>query len=1204
MDFGPIGRSEPRSAPAPYLAEGFELTTLSSAARPCSQGVHPSHGRDRSPCRRWFDLKARIDMMQTSRLRDSVVLRTSVFVIAVLGAPLASAQLISQAPDVDSAETQRRMNEELEMEESTAPPDAGSRENRPDTGSPKGPDSHRTEPLALRPNGGVATEREGTCVAEVWPFEATRPELEEELRWAREAGDQRREAQLLVLLSNEAVSRGGIEEAAKRLDQALPLVMERANPWARAELLAQKAGLAHRLARLPQAEESLDQALMLARKLPPEIHECGEPVYVLLASRFMAGKFTWPDLATRRTAPLAFASITRLAYGRLLHELRRPEEAIHQLERVVEASSRIGPSLEAQAHYLLGAVEARRGHSEDAKKSFQLALAAMGGEECAKTSSAFPMTCFETLAAYADLMAAEGRSERALELSARAVEATRVHGDPVQELHVLSRRCSLLPRSEDYPSRVEIWEEGEKILGQLPEEADHVTASIYVSVMATCAGFKEKALAHVLRAEERLGDAITPEYEQLFSTMKLANSSMTGDWERAAPETRQGQSQTSAGPRALPTEQNFACWSAIHSERENTKLEKLKALIACLAESEPRFADIRQELEGFTPETPRDRWLSLMSRLLDSSPEPFKDSLQDFVGGYRQQETAGASSELAGVLRRMMVDCQQRGNPGFPTISRGYSEGLLKTPNQAMALLLAEERLVAGERCLRAARLDETFLRYAEQSRHEFEALVTLQARSGLFAEAFAVAERARAFSLMRWLGRPGPDLRSVASAALYEELQESKDWVRDLQARRTGADPRRADELQAAIEQQQKRQDDLLLRLKLTAPEYSELAAAHFVDLPTVQRSLPDDTALVSYYTMADQTLVWIVESATWRPVVLPMTRESLESQVHDMRRWLLVDRGSRTGGTSRGGVRIPGPEAVRWREASKDLHRVLIEPLALDDSIKRLLLVPHGTLQRLPFAALEDPESGTYLVERFSMSILPSASAATLWQRSDRLSPDRADGGRFLVFGDPRSDVVSLDSLPHARREALAIARRLGVRAMVDDEARESAVRAQAAELSLLVIAAHGVQNPEDPRRSFLALAPDASESSESNTHDGRLEMGEIFDEVRFAEQPLVVLSACETGLGRRAGGDEVEGFIRAFLFAGAGAVAATLWPIDDAASYELIESFFGSLRKGKSAAEALQQAQLQMLTEPRFAAPYFWAGFSLTGNPAAGL
>jgi CHAT domain-containing protein len=110
-----------------------------------------------------------------------------------------------------------------------------------------------------------------------------------------------------------------------------------------------------------------------------------------------------------------------------------------------------------------------------------------------------------------------------------------------------------------------------------------------------------------------------------------------------------------------------------------------------------------------------------------------------------------------------------------------------------------------------------------------------------------------------------------------------------------------------------------------------------------------------------------------------------------------------------------------------------------------------------------------------------------------------------------------------------------------------------------------------------------------------DGRLEVREVFGLDLHAK--LVVLSACETGLGKLSRGDEVVGLQRAFLYAGTPAVVTTLWKVDDKATYDLIRAFYAKLESA-GPVEALRQAQLETMTT--YPHPYQWAAFNLTGAP----
>ena len=192
-----------------------------------------------------------------------------------------------------------------------------------------------------------------------------------------------------------------------------------------------------------------------------------------------------------------------------------------------------------------------------------------------------------------------------------------------------------------------------------------------------------------------------------------------------------------------------------------------------------------------------------------------------------------------------------------------------------------------------------------------------------------------------------------------------------------------------------------------------------------------------------------------------------------------------------------------------------------------------------------------------------LPSAS--TIQFVLDKRKP-KAD--TLLALGNPTSD------LPFAEEEAQAIASLYGTTPLIGDQASEGELRAQAASYGLVHIAAHGSFDRYNPLFSTLHLAADAE-------HDGHLRVHEVYG-LDLAQADLVVLSACDTQLGELSEGDDLIGLNRAFIYAGTPSLVASLWPVDDAATAELMERFYGHLREGYGKAESLRAAQLEMAEE----------------------
>jgi CHAT domain-containing protein len=138
----------------------------------------------------------------------------------------------------------------------------------------------------------------------------------------------------------------------------------------------------------------------------------------------------------------------------------------------------------------------------------------------------------------------------------------------------------------------------------------------------------------------------------------------------------------------------------------------------------------------------------------------------------------------------------------------------------------------------------------------------------------------------------------------------------------------------------------------------------------------------------------------------------------------------------------------------------------------------------------------------------------------------------------------------------------------------------------------ATHGLLDEKQPELSGLVLT-----RTPGSREDGLLQVYEIFNLELDAD--LVVLSACDTGLGNAVGGEGLLGVTRALLYAGAHSVVVSLWQVDDTSTPDLMVGFYRHLDKAGDKAEALRQAKLTMIHEKRFAHPFYWAPFILIGE-----
>ncbi|MDA0267721.1 MAG: CHAT domain-containing protein [Cyanobacteria bacterium] len=343
-----------------------------------------------------------------------------------------------------------------------------------------------------------------------------------------------------------------------------------------------------------------------------------------------------------------------------------------------------------------------------------------------------------------------------------------------------------------------------------------------------------------------------------------------------------------------------------------------------------------------------------------------------------------------------------------------------------------------------------------------------------------------------------------------------------------------------------------------------------------------------------AGQIFVWVVSpagSVTFRQVALDEGDLSLDDQVQQSRSAL-----GALGRTRGLGVQA-ATDAPAAASQLQRIHQQLIDPIAdvlPTDPNDLVVLIPHESLFYLPFAALQDAE-GRYLIERHTLLTAPAIQLLDL----TLVPAQKMTSSTTLVVGNPTMPAVGeganpLSPLPGAETEAMAIARLFDTEAIVGDAATESQVVAQMQNANVIHLATHGLLDYRDngdrvPVFGAIALAP-------SETADGFLTAREITHLSLTAQ--LVVLSACDTGLGEVTG-DGVVGLSRSLLAAGADSTVVSLWAVPDAPTADLMVAFYQGLQRGENKAVALRQAMLQTMAV--YPNPLAWAAFVLVGNPA---
>ena len=486
---------------------------------------------------------------------------------------------------------------------------------------------------------------------------------------------------------------------------------------------------------------------------------------------------------------------------------------------------------------------------------------------------------------------------------------------------------------------------------------------------------------------------------------------------------------------------------------------------------------------------------------------------------------------------------------------------------------------------------------------------------AGYAERAFAVSERARARGLLDLLaeGRVeltrgiGPELR-VEERRLEQRTAATERRLSEVLSARSPEATRVArlrDEL-SGLAGERRRLDE---RIRGEAPRYAELRHPSPLEAPAVQALLGDRQVLLEYSVGTRASYLFVVTRDRLQSFPLPPAAE-LRAEVAAYREALTSDERRNRGA---------------FILAARQLYDRLVAPAEpLLQGKPELLIAPDGALYFVAFDALLTPGPAgggwsdlPFLLRRRAISYVPSASVlATLAAAPAGERASGEPGKLFVAFADPAyglaeglapsaaraSSPERLGALPRlveSGREVEEIAGLFGAdrSALYLREAATEANVKQSAELRTarwVHFAAHGLIDEERPEKSGLVLTPVADPADPSD--DGVLRVGEIFNLELDAD--LVVLSACDTGLGKEVSGEGLVGLTRAFLYAGTLSIVVSLWEVEDRSTADLMVELKRNLDRGDDTAEALREAKLTLLRTPGAAAPRLWAPFVLVG------
>lgn len=480
------------------------------------------------------------------------------------------------------------------------------------------------------------------------------------------------------------------------------------------------------------------------------------------------------------------------------------------------------------------------------------------------------------------------------------------------------------------------------------------------------------------------------------------------------------------------------------------------------------------------------------------------------------------------------------------------AEVALKQNQRDKALTLLRQSVDVIETLRSNINTETAKIGFAGDKQAVYAELVAQLVAAGKADEAFAYAERGKARALVDLLASK-QQLGHTAQAQQTNQILAQNQRV-EMQliasANSEQSGQRSADRalIKSRINSLQSTQPELASLISVSAPKLAEL-----------QQRLPADETLLEYYGNDDQLYVFLL---TRQGVgAIKLDGKGLADAVNQFR------------------TALTQPDSSAYRTESMALYARLIAPVEKQLRTKNITLVAHGALHYLPFTALSNGKE--YLIDRFAIRVLPSASVLAFIGK-----PHQATNS-LLAIGNPDLKDASLD-LPGAQVEATTIAQhQAGAHLLLRDKATETAIKRYGGNYRYLHFASHGMFDPDKPLESGLLLAADKE-------NDGTLTVGELYNLNLNAD--LVTLSACETALGKISNGDDVVGFTRGFLFAGANSIVSSLWKVDDKATSELIQGFYRQLNANQNKRDALRLAQLQ--AKQNRSHPYYWAAFQITG------
>lgn len=498
-----------------------------------------------------------------------------------------------------------------------------------------------------------------------------------------------------------------------------------------------------------------------------------------------------------------------------------------------------------------------------------------------------------------------------------------------------------------------------------------------------------------------------------------------------------------------------------------------------------------------------------------------------------------------------------------------------------------------------------------------------LEPTKGFDALALTVSEKIRARSLLDSLGETRFNNDADVSPELIQKEKNLRQKIKFKESLRLEALRKNETEKITVIEKEigelVTNHWSIRAEIRKQNAQFADLIQPEVISLEKIQKELLDnDTVLLEYALGKEQSYLFFVTHNSLEILLLPKRKE-IEKTARLYLEGLKAYGQSDLRETPQ--QRHQRLKAVdkNWKENGKTLSKILLGNIQNKLPKKRLLIVQSGILQYVPFASLSN-SNGSFLIETNEIVNLPSASVIPVLRENKK---QKTHSNSIGILADPvfskedsrlrtasQKSIEKTTNLPRQLRSdfsRLRFSRREAEEIMRFSDSQESfaaldfganlktALSSQIQNARFVHFATHGIINSQFPELSSIVLS---LIDENGNPQEGLLQLPDIYNMKLNAD--LVVLSACDSALGKEINGEGIIGLSRGFMYAGSPSVIASLWKVEDRATAELMKRFYRAMLKDKKRpAQALQTAQIEMLKEEQWQNPFYWAAFTIQGE-----